>query len=134
MPGPGQRRPHLAYVFERFPSFTQTFCVREVLELDHLHYGLWADEPLDLEGLKRAQERYAERLCDWVPEGVRTILDVGCGFGLRAGTSRSAVEEPPRRPPAPAGRPSRSSIASADPHASGSPRVVGVEDRAIAHR
>ncbi len=24
---------HLAYVFERFPSFTQTFCAREVLEL-----------------------------------------------------------------------------------------------------
>ena len=27
---------HLAYVFERFPSFTQTFCVREVLELERL--------------------------------------------------------------------------------------------------
>ncbi|MDB6069152.1 MAG: glycosyl transferase group 1, partial [Verrucomicrobiales bacterium] len=27
------RRPHFAYVFERFPSFTQTFCAREVLEL-----------------------------------------------------------------------------------------------------
>ncbi len=26
--------PHLAYVFERFPSFTQTFCAREVLELE----------------------------------------------------------------------------------------------------
>ncbi|MGI8605180.1 MAG: glycosyltransferase family 4 protein [Verrucomicrobiales bacterium] len=25
---------HLAYVFERFPTFTQTFCVREVLELE----------------------------------------------------------------------------------------------------
>ena len=25
---------HLAYVFERFPSFTQTFCVREILELE----------------------------------------------------------------------------------------------------
>jgi len=32
MPNPG--RHHLAYVFERFPSFTQTFCVREVLELE----------------------------------------------------------------------------------------------------
>ncbi len=32
MPSPG--RYHLAYVFERFPSFTQTFCVREVLELE----------------------------------------------------------------------------------------------------
>ncbi len=27
-------RPHFAYVFERFPTFTQTFCVREVLELE----------------------------------------------------------------------------------------------------
>jgi glycosyltransferase involved in cell wall biosynthesis len=26
-------RPPFAYVFERFPSFTQTFCVREVMEL-----------------------------------------------------------------------------------------------------
>ncbi len=26
-------KPHFAYVFERFPSFTQTFCAREVLEL-----------------------------------------------------------------------------------------------------
>jgi MPBQ/MSBQ methyltransferase len=58
--------------------------MREVLELDHLHYGLWQDEPLDLEGLKQAQERYAEKLCDWVPQGVRTILDVGCGSGSMA--------------------------------------------------
>lgn len=58
--------------------------MREVLELDHLHYGLWQDEPLDLEGLKRAQDRYADKLCDWVPEGVRTILDVGCGTGSMA--------------------------------------------------
>lgn len=27
-------RFHLAYVFERFPTFTQTFCVREILELE----------------------------------------------------------------------------------------------------
>lgn len=29
-------RHHLAYVFERFPSFTQTFCVREIMELKRL--------------------------------------------------------------------------------------------------
>jgi MPBQ/MSBQ methyltransferase len=58
--------------------------MREVLELDDLHYGLWSDEPLSLEGLKRAQDRYAERLCDWVPEGVKSILDVGCGTGSMA--------------------------------------------------
>ncbi|MCE9518169.1 MAG: glycosyltransferase family 4 protein [Verrucomicrobia bacterium] len=27
---------HLAYVFERFPTFTQTFCVREILELERI--------------------------------------------------------------------------------------------------
>ncbi|MBW0001222.1 MAG: glycosyltransferase family 4 protein [Verrucomicrobia bacterium] len=31
-PAPG-RNPSLAYLFERFPAFTQTFCAREVLEL-----------------------------------------------------------------------------------------------------
>ncbi|MEZ5299594.1 MAG: glycosyltransferase family 4 protein [Verrucomicrobiales bacterium] len=31
MPDP---QPPLAYVFERFPSFTQTFCAREILELE----------------------------------------------------------------------------------------------------
>jgi MPBQ/MSBQ methyltransferase len=58
--------------------------MREVLDLDHLHFGLWQGEPLDLDGLKAAQERYAEKLCDWVPEGVRSILDVGCGTGSMA--------------------------------------------------
>lgn len=28
--------PHFAYVFERFPSFTQTFCAREVREMEKL--------------------------------------------------------------------------------------------------
>lgn len=27
---------HIAYVFERFPTFTQTFCVREILELERI--------------------------------------------------------------------------------------------------
>lgn len=29
-------RYHLAYIFERFPTFTQTFCVREILELERM--------------------------------------------------------------------------------------------------
>src|SRR4051794_1050134 len=33
---PVTSRPHLAYVFERFPTFTQTFCVREILELERI--------------------------------------------------------------------------------------------------
>lgn len=56
----------------------------EVLGLGYLHYGWWDGEPLGLDGLKAAQHRYAERLADWVPVGVSTILDVGCGTGGNA--------------------------------------------------
>lgn len=53
----------------------------EVLGLGFLHYGWWADDPLTLDGLKAAQARYAERLADWIPEGVGSVLDAGCGTG-----------------------------------------------------
>lgn len=56
----------------------------EVLGLDHLQYGLWEGEPLTLDGLRAAQERFAATLHDWIPEGVRTVLDVGCGTGASA--------------------------------------------------
>jgi MPBQ/MSBQ methyltransferase len=56
------------------------FC-HEVLGLDHLHYGLWDGEPLGLEGLERAQQRYTETLLEWIPAGVRSVLDVGAGTG-----------------------------------------------------
>jgi MPBQ/MSBQ methyltransferase len=69
---------------QRVKVSTSLRLMREVLDLDHLHYGLWQGEQLDLEGLKKAQDRYAEKLCDWVPEGVRSILDVGCGTGSMA--------------------------------------------------
>ena len=53
----------------------------DVVGLDHLHYGLWNGEPRTLDGLKTAQEGYAEALAAWIPEGVQTVLDVGCGTG-----------------------------------------------------
>ena len=57
----------------------------EILGLDHLQYGLWEEgEPLTLDGLRVAQDRYARTLHGWIPEGVRTILDVGCGTGASA--------------------------------------------------
>lgn len=56
------------------------FC-HEVLGLEHLHYGLWDGEPLDLEGLQKAQRRYTETLLEWIPDGVESVLDVGCGSG-----------------------------------------------------
>lgn len=53
----------------------------EVLGLEHLHYGLWEDEPRTLDGLISAQARYARYLTNWIPEGVQSVLDVGCGTG-----------------------------------------------------
>lgn len=53
----------------------------DVVGLEHLHYGLWDGESLDREGLERAQERYLEHLEALIPDGVKRILDVGCGTG-----------------------------------------------------
>lgn len=55
--------------------------LHEVLGLDHLHYGLWQGEALDLAGLKSAQARYADYLIERIPDGVSSILDVGAGSG-----------------------------------------------------
>lgn len=56
----------------------------ELLGLEHLHYGLWNGEPLDLEGLKIAQERFSGELCSRIPSGVQSVLDIGCGIGATA--------------------------------------------------
>ena len=56
----------------------------EILGLDHLQYGLWQGDPLTLDGLKAAQDRYAETLHSWIPAGVKTVLDIGCGTGASA--------------------------------------------------
>lgn len=58
--------------------------LNEILGLDGLSYGLWNDDPMTLDGLKAAQARYAETLCNWVPIGTQRILDVGCGTGETA--------------------------------------------------
>ncbi len=64
-------------------SFSLRFYA-EVLKLRHLHYGLWDGEPLTLDGLRSAQQRYSETLATWIPDGVRSVLDVGCGIGTFA--------------------------------------------------
>lgn len=53
----------------------------EVLHLDELHFGLWDNEPLTLDGLRSAQRRYDERLLALIPDATRTVLDVGAGTG-----------------------------------------------------
>ncbi len=56
-----------------------------LLKTDHLHYGYWpADLPVELENLPKAQDLYSQYLCNHIPEGVKTILDVGCGTGHNA--------------------------------------------------
>lgn len=58
---------------------------RDVFDLDYLHFGCWEKgDELNLENLRRAQQRYAERLVRHIPRGTRTILDVGCGTGALA--------------------------------------------------
>jgi len=58
---------------------------RFALGMQDLHYGYWTE---DLEvipaNLPRAQARYTEELIADIPQGVRSILDVGCGAGNTA--------------------------------------------------
>jgi SAM-dependent methyltransferase len=61
--------------------------LHDSLGLEHLHYGLWDgdDEELSLATLRRAQDRYAQKLLDVIATlPVRDVLDVGCGFGTNA--------------------------------------------------
>ena len=52
---------------------------------DYLHLGYWnLEDDLTMDNLRRAQERYAGRLLNFIPEGVERILDVGCGVGGNA--------------------------------------------------
>jgi len=57
-------------------------CGKHFLKLTHLHYGYWTgDLPLDITNLHIAQENYTDFLVSHIPNGVKTILDVGCGLG-----------------------------------------------------
>jgi MPBQ/MSBQ methyltransferase len=71
-------------IFDRIRVDVGLRFLHEVMDLDGLSYGLWDGDAQTVEGLRTAQNRYAETLCDWVPEGVRRILDVGCGTGETA--------------------------------------------------
>lgn len=55
----------------------------------YLHYGYWEPLPthgeeLTLTRLRVAQESYAAKLLSFIPEGTKTVLDVGCGIGGNA--------------------------------------------------
>ncbi len=55
----------------------------------YLHYGYWEHVPsssdeVTIKQLRVAQEAYAAKLLTFIPEGTRTVLDVGCGIGGNA--------------------------------------------------
>ena len=53
-----------------------------ILKLEHLHYGYFRDGlEANVSNLKKAQENYEELLISNIPEGTKSILDVGCGAG-----------------------------------------------------
>lgn len=58
---------------------------RFALGMHDLHYGYWTDDlPLVPANLPLAQARYTDELMADIPDGVRSILDVGCGAGNTA--------------------------------------------------
>ncbi len=64
-----------------------SICSRYFLKSPHLHYGYWTDDlELDISNLRIAQENYVQLIISHIPEGVRRILDVGCGSGQIAKT------------------------------------------------
>jgi len=49
---------------------------------EYMHYGYWSDGlEVNTNNLFQAQENYANLLLSNIPEGVKSILDVGCGVG-----------------------------------------------------
>lgn len=55
---------------------------KHFLNTEHLHYGYWtSDLDIDLSNLPQAQENYSDFIISHIPDGAKTILDVGCGIG-----------------------------------------------------
>ncbi len=64
-----------------FPFCYYAYVIDPEGDVDHLHFGLWdAETP----GFKEAQENLSALLLAQIPDGVRDILDVGCGLGTTA--------------------------------------------------
>jgi len=60
-----------------------------ITDSPYLHYGYWEPLPttndeLTVARLRAAQEAYSKHLLDFIPAGIKTVLDVGCGIGGNA--------------------------------------------------
>lgn len=56
-----------------------------LLETDHLHYGYWPEDlKVELANVAQAQKNYSDFLFSHIPEGIHSVLDVGCGTGANA--------------------------------------------------
>jgi len=59
--------------------------LRDVLKVESLHFGYWDNGVAPtLDNLRTAQIKYIDHLIEFIPEGVSSILDVGCGTGVVA--------------------------------------------------
>lgn len=57
----------------------------DLSKTNYLHFGQWdLGDELNLKNFQKAQENYVKTLLGFVPQGVLTILDVGCGVGGNA--------------------------------------------------
>jgi MPBQ/MSBQ methyltransferase len=55
---------------------------RKLTKSDYLHYGYWnLGDELTIENLFLSQKRYIDHLISFIPQDVKTVLDVGCGIG-----------------------------------------------------
>jgi SAM-dependent methyltransferase len=58
---------------------------RFFVKMEDLHYGYWTDDlSIEMPNLAKAQAQYSDFLMSHIPEGVNSILDVGCGAGNTA--------------------------------------------------
>jgi len=57
----------------------------DLSKTNYLHFGYWNEgDALNLKNSQHAQERYAKCLIGFIPDGVKDVLDVGCGVGGNA--------------------------------------------------
>jgi len=56
--------------------------VPKIMKSEDLHYGLWKKGmEVNLANMAKAQQNYSDWMLNHIPQGVKTILDVGCGTG-----------------------------------------------------